>query len=219
MLAHFYHVYADGKWRAPLAEHLWALDRYGFEGPFYVGIVGKEAKRAEVIAEVEALRYPIGIFYADTGWEQVTLRALHLWASSHDGDVFYAHTKGATSRSAEYARRWRQKMDYDLLTGWRRHARALEVGEVDVIGSHWHVQAGWLPDRSEAVGCFAGNFWMARGEYLRSLPKCPVNSRYDAEAWIATNEPRVQSLAGPMGPFSKLPWGLLLSSPLMKADR
>ena len=53
MLAHFYHVYADGAWQAPLAEHLAALDAYGLGAALDVrraGIVGTPANCQAVIA-------------------------------------------------------------------------------------------------------------------------------------------------------------------------
>ena len=43
MLAHFYHVYADGAWQDPLAEHLAALEASGLGAALDVkaaGVVG-----------------------------------------------------------------------------------------------------------------------------------------------------------------------------------
>ena len=93
MIRHYYHVYADGYWHTPVAEHLDALAESGLKPHLTVGVVGEPANRRAVRV---ALRFA-GVarwIEANTGWEQVTLDALRQDAASHDDPVLYAHTKG-----------------------------------------------------------------------------------------------------------------------------
>ena len=74
MLAHFYHVYADGAWQDPLTEHLAALDASGLGAALDVkaaGIVGSPANCQAAIAALGPA-WQIAVT-AGTGFEHVTL--------------------------------------------------------------------------------------------------------------------------------------------------
>lgn len=194
LVAHFYHVYCKtDDWRDPLAEHLAALDDAGFDGPFYVGIVGPWWRRREVTDELRWIRQPRVTCCADEGYEQVTLRRVHDYAKDANGAVLYAHTKGAHDPST-VNEAWRRSMTWDLVRGWREAVAALEDG-YDAVGGHWltpeefpgHVDHAPLP-------CFGGNFWLATCEYLRRLPPVGESCRHDAEGWIGRGDPRVLDL-------------------------
>jgi len=191
MLAHFYHVYADGAWQAPLAEHLAALDEYGLGDALdckAAGVVGSAVNCQAVIAALGP-GWQVAAT-AGTGFEQVTLRALHAYAAQ-DGTVLYAHTKGAW-RAAPSSVLWRRRMTEYAVGFWERCAAALgDGGEFDCAGPHWIT-----PDRFEVPKpFFAGNFWWARLDFLRRLPPPGGGDRYAAERWIGETEvPRVLSL-------------------------
>jgi predicted phosphoribosyltransferase len=95
MLAHFYHVYADGAWQDPLAEHLAALDASGLGAALDVRAAGIVGTPGNCQAAITALGpgWQIAVT-ARSGHEDVTLRALHAFAAL-DGKAFYAHTKAA----------------------------------------------------------------------------------------------------------------------------
>jgi hypothetical protein len=189
MLAHFYHVYADGAWRAPLAEHLSALDDYGLDGALDYKAAGIVGTPANCQAAIEALGPGWQIAAtADTGFEQVTLGKLHAFAAL-DGKVLYAHTKGA-GRPSPQSVLWRRRMTEHAVGWWERCAAALDDG-YDCAGPHWIT-----PDRFEVPKpFFAGNFWWASLDFLRRLPPPGGPDRYAAERWIGETEvPRVLNL-------------------------
>jgi hypothetical protein len=186
MLAHFYHVYADGAWEAPVDEHLHALTVSGLLDNLddvFVGIVGLPENRASVKERFPA----VVVAEADEGWEQVTLQKLHDYAHNHEAKVFYAHTKGAY-QADDYRMLWRVAMTYDTVTRWRECVDALDF--VGVAGPYWLDSA--MPEHSEHKHFFGGNFWWARTNYLRALPPVEVEHRWQAEGWIGLANPSVK---------------------------
>lgn len=210
--SHFFHVYAAGEWRDPLAEHLWALNEANYDGPFHVGIVGPEDRRAEALDELNCIRPPDSVIEADEGWEQVTLNALREFVrSQHSGAVMYAHTKGAYN-ACDINTAWRRSMTAHVVMNWQKWATA--VGrKYDAVGCHW-----LTPQRFPTAVTspfFGGTYWLASVKYLRRLPEVPMGSRYDAEMWIGLKNPRVLDLLpGWPGnpPFERIRYGRLVAS-------
>jgi hypothetical protein len=166
-LAHWYHVWSGGAWQEPLAEHMGALVEATFDHPVYFSVVGD-------------------------GWEQVTLRKVREYAQEHDGAICYAHTKGGHDTS-DFRAAWRRSMTRHVIGGWRENLAALEA--YDAVGCHW-LTADEFPQVPHVVTTpfFGGNFWIARCDYLRTLPECSTESRFDAERWIGLGNPRVLDL-------------------------
>jgi len=186
MLAHFYHVYADGVWEAPVEEHLHALTVSGLLenlDDVFVGIVGSRENRAAVKERFPA----VVIAEADTGWEQLTLLKLHDYAMKHEGKIFYAHTKAA-HQDDEYRAKWRRAMTYDTVTRWRECVDALDV--VGVAGPYW--MSSRDSEHKDHQKFFGGNFWWARTNYLRALPPVGLEHRWQAEGWIGLAGPSVK---------------------------
>jgi len=140
---HFYHVYADGDWLPIVREHIDALQASGLYDEldrFCVGIVGDKSNRDAVV------RYLLGrcnfqiVAEQDTGWEQVTIDALHLaaamWDQLPDTAVLYAHTKGAAYPSA-HQDQWRKAMTDICVRNWDIVLSAMDYGEWDVAGCFW----------------------------------------------------------------------------------
>jgi hypothetical protein len=190
MLAHWYHIWADGAWQAPLTEHLTALDESGLGKALdarYAGVVGSPENCQ---AAIDALGggWQVAVTAPD-GAEEVTLRKLHA-SAAQDGTVLYAHTKGAY-RAAPSSVLWRRRMTEYAVGMWERCAAALDDG-YDCAGPHWITpEAGWpVP-----APFFAGNFWWARLDFLRRLPVPGGADRWAAEQWIGQTEiPRVLNL-------------------------
>ncbi len=101
---------------------------------------------------------------ADEGWEQVTLNKLLDFCQTDDGAVLYAHTKGSWSQT-ELARVWRVSMTHDVVTRWRECVHGLE--KVQAAGPFW--LKSWEPEHVDHESFFAGNFWWARSDYIRTL--------------------------------------------------
>jgi hypothetical protein len=200
-VAHFYHLYAAGRWREPVTEHLAALSRVGFDNPLYAGLVGSRAQRAVARdALAQAGRSVVIVAEADDGWEQVTLCLAHRWARENDGAVLYAHTKGAYSPGA-FQDAWRRSMTSALLSDLEGNLKLLEAG-YEAIGSHWLTPEEFPPERRHTDGrwtttpYFGGNFWLATAAFLRTLPEPALESRHDAEVWLGrgSRRPRVHDL-------------------------
>jgi hypothetical protein len=183
MLAHFYHVYADGAWQVPLAEHLAALEASGLGAALdhkAAGVVGSPANCQAAIAALGP-GWQIAVT-ADSGHEDVTLRALRAFAAL-DGKVFYAHTKGAgnPSRANTF---WRRRMTACCAGRWEQAVAALDAG-FDAAGPHWMTAWDYWECASPPWRAwFAGNFWWANLSWLRRLPAPGGGDRYAAERWI-----------------------------------
>ena len=185
-LSHFYHVYANGDWEIPATEHFEELGVSGLLDELdriYLGVVGSRENRRKV---KRALRHYVTV-EADEGWEQVTLNKLRDFCQTDDGAVLYAHTKGAWSQT-ELAGVWRVSMTHDVVTRWRECVQA--INSVQATGPHW--LRSDMPEHSEHGHFFAGNFWWARSDYIRTLAPVSVSNRYQAEGWIGLEKPSVK---------------------------
>jgi hypothetical protein len=214
-VAHFYHLYSAGPgWRDAVAEHLWALDRGGFDGEFHVGIVGPPDTRQEALLELNVLRPPTTVTEVDEGWEQVTLAQVRDYVKDkHTGAVLYAHTKGAHN-NCEINIAWRRAMTDQVVLGWKECAKLIGKG-YDATGCHW-----LTPQVYQAVSSsfFGGTYWMASVKYLKRLPECAMSSRYDAEMWIGLKNPKVFDLfPGWPGsvPYPRPRYGRLQATPVL----
>jgi hypothetical protein len=188
-LGHYYHLYADGPWRPIVFDHVDELTRSGLAAMldyFRVGIVGTEENREAV---KDALPFAEVVAEAEQGWEQVTLDKLLEESKSFDGAIFYAHTKGAWSDS-ELARQWRVSMTYDTVTRWEECVGALD--SVQVAGAYW--LRSFEPEHAEHLNLFAGNFWWARSDYVRTLDPPRTDHRYQAEGWIGLGDPTAHNM-------------------------
>lgn len=188
MIRHVYHVYADGQWREPVAEHLDALRSIDVPMHVTVGVVGTPENRAQVRAALNCIdveRWQ----EADQGWEQVTLACLRRDVPGHDDPVLYAHSKGASDPSPINVA-WRRSMTRLVVAGWRDCLDWLS--SVDAVGCHWLTPE----EHPELVTSpfFGGNFWWATASYLRTLPRLEYRTRWDAESWIGLGNPKVHDL-------------------------
>ena len=184
-IAHFYHLYVDGHYEQPLDEHMFALESSGLLDEldeFFVGLVGSPENREKAKKVVPG----VIVAEADSGWEQVTLSVLHEYSHDNDWFVFYAHTKGAWSNN-EMAKQWRVSMTHNTVNKWQECVEALT--RVDAAGPYWLLSNE--PEHEEHDHFFAGNFWWARSDYIRTLPLISVSNRYQAEGWIGLRQPSV----------------------------
>jgi glyoxylase-like metal-dependent hydrolase (beta-lactamase superfamily II) len=201
----FFHVYLPGRWQAPLAEHLDALDASGYWKAGHgitFGLIGMQSRRAaelvlgDALFDRETQPGDYQTVWRAEGNEQLTLAAAQRYAQKHDGAVLYAHTKGAAN-PRPLADAWRRSMTERVVRRWRENLQAIESGDVDMVGTHWLTQEEF-GSALVALPYWGGNFWMATCEYLRTLP--PVNEatsdRYTAEVWVGSGpvRPRVLDL-------------------------
>ena len=204
MLAHFYHIYADGNYEGIVQDHLEALiasELYDNLDMIAVGLVGDKHNCVEAVELLEyyGSKFDIEVI-AREGWEQVTLQCLHDWAKENDGKVLYAHTKGAWSNT-ELSYPWRETMTDVVVNRWQEAVEALDMW--DTAGAFWILSHE--PEHEEHDFFYGGNFWWATTDYLRKLPPVKNDNRYQAEGWIGLAQPTAH-IMWPGYPF----WGNFL---------
>lgn len=184
----------DGDWTDPVLEHVDALLAADFSDPVYLGLVGASLWRSAAAGAFDPLDVRIAV-EADSGFEQVTLAKVREYAQEHDGAVLYAHTKGAMD-ATQFRADWRRSMTRLVVSDWRANLAHLE--HFDAVGCHWLTAeqfSSWAPQEfPDGTPFFGGNFWIARCDYLRTLPEPSCRSRFDAERWIGLGDPKVLDL-------------------------
>ncbi len=197
LIRHYYHVFAGGAWPEPVRHHIAMLGRYRLATEMTVGLVGappdREKAREMVLLRTRNQRLPDPVRWleADDGYEQLTLRQIHVDAHQVPGDsaVLYMHTKGAYVNT-EHNALWNWSMTRELIGEWK-HCVGL-LTDHDVVACHW-IKA---PERDHPGQPMiaAGNFWWARAAYLRQLPPPDNTTRWAAEDWVSQGDPVVYDM-------------------------
>jgi hypothetical protein len=202
-LSHFYHVFAvPGRWEPIVAEHLDALFLSGLDTAIdhlRLGVVGAPEERAAVLAMCHDRIPTVVVAQEDSGWEQITLRAL---ANATDYDaVLYAHTKGVTHDPDDNAfeTQWRRNMTEAVVTNWRQCVKLL--ASFDAVGPYWLTRD---TDPGRLIPVFGGNHWWVRRALIARLPAVRTESRYDAEGWIGLG---LENRDDAPGVYSLRKWG------------
>lgn len=189
-LHHFYHIYADGNWQEPVADHLKALRITNLEvslASINIGFVGSD----ENVTAVKEYLSGENLLYEEvaqetSGWEQVTLSKLEEFIQTNTGLVSYAHTKGAAN-FAEVNRSWRLSMEYYNFVVWHTPVNALNGGKV-MAGTHWI--------ETPTAKFFGGTYWWARIDALRQNEPLTYHTRHDAEHWIGLLDGKIPLVPG-----------------------
>lgn len=184
MIHHFYHIYADGKWLEPVSEHVRALKMGLLDHltTFQIGLVGSEQNCNDVKNWLNEQGVKYGVCAESrSGWEQVTQIPMWEFCQSNDGVVLYAHSKGASSQ-AEVNVRWRRSMIYWNVIRWRDSVTKLQDHETS--GCHWIYPLLSMPEHKRGNPMYAGTFWWARCELVRTFMRPPLTHRHEAEGWI-----------------------------------
>jgi hypothetical protein len=190
---HFYRLWLGGEWRRIADEHFAKLREAEFPGQVLVSLIGDPETRAAARA---LLPHDIAV-EADTGFEDVTLRAMQQHTRNLPGStsVLYAHNKGSFHPRPEN-HVWREDLTRYLVTGWRE--RVTELKTHDVAAWRWLLPGAHPPGKPELVISLpiaGGNFWWARADYLKGLPELPLlrttADRMQAESWLGLDNPAV----------------------------
>jgi hypothetical protein len=120
-----------------------------------------------------------------TEYEWASLR--HLYKTAKEGKdyhLWYIHTKGASNSRPDVPlsiqkniRRWRDIMSHYTIGEHRKCRYLLKTGH-DTVGSLLRWNTGCI------APYYAGNFWWATADYIRTLPE-PEGNRSSAEGWIS----------------------------------
>jgi hypothetical protein len=212
----FMHVGVINHWRDIVEEQLLKLHASGLwdrTERIFVGLVGPQHEEFDFKDE------KVEVVYRGTDFQEAeypTLKALQQFCASHDCLVYYIHTKG-NFHVSDNTRDWRHLMEHFVI---QRHEDCIRtLGEHDACGVNLLTERGTVPfmladsqklgqspaalsadleklgqSPTPAQAFFAGNFWWARSDYIRTLP--PISSlapngsrpdRYTCERWIGMN--------------------------------
>lgn len=136
-------------------------------------------------------------------FEGQTLKEIQTYSKTNDGYVLYIHSKGMlhaiNSHQTIPTRDWRHYMNYWCIERWKDCIQKLEDDQVDAVSTNW---------TRDPYPHFAGNFWWATTDYIKTLPNVLDRSlyydekftekfeghRFCYEVWMATNSPKVRSI-------------------------
>lgn len=180
---HFYHLYVDGLWEDLFRNHIESVISSGLVREIEnitLGVVGSQGEKAKCIAILDSYDIPYKICsYTQDGWEQETLRYLYLASLDSDGVSLYAHSKGSSSLEV-IQHIWRNIMTHMTITHWSECVNLLNT--YDTVGA-FYVKSDFSHNPF-----YAGNFWWAKNEYLRTLGNPPNNNRWEAETWLLKDQ-------------------------------
>jgi hypothetical protein len=190
----WYHCCCIGNWRDVVREHaaiFSALDLH---------------PTACVLGDSEAVDYvrtiwPVA-YHSTEAKEYETPTLQRLWEdcrANPTGAVLYCHTKGVSKPDDLAERGWRRMMDRFVVGDWRANLQKLAVA--DIVGANWQ--------DSRDYPHFAGNFWMARADWIATLDSPDEHrgrggppiaghpwARMHAEMWVGSKQwHHIESLA------------------------
>lgn len=178
----FIHLAAVNHWQAILRSQIEKCQRSGLwdrTRVIYLGIVGAGT---EILKELEPLPEKISVLFCDpdiTRYEFPTLAALQQECDSDELKyVWYVHSKGVVNQF-EGQQAWRSRMEGFVLIHFE-----LAVGKL--AEGYYAAGADATPDARWNI---AGNFWWARSDHIKTLPRVSsLNwaNRWAAEGWICT---------------------------------
>jgi len=200
-LRHYYHLYCGGPehwWKPIIEEHAAALASAHAQWDITLGLTGvvgpPPAWDGTCAWLTQHLPPSTTIITQQTGYEQLTLNALHRWAQTAppDAPVLFTHAKGVTYHPGDpIPHAWRRNMTRHLIGDWPLCVTKIITG-YDAVGCHW------LTPQTDGARApaphFSGGFWWARADYIATLPPVSYTNRWDTEFWIGLNNPRVYDL-------------------------
>jgi hypothetical protein len=186
----FYHIGNIGIWQSIYEEHVELLNSSGLldiTENVYIGVSGAMPKinllpKAKIVAHNENIKKG----------ENETLRKMHEMCQTIEPcKIWYIHTKGAVRKDNSNIKSWRKYLEYFVVNKHKSCIDALD--EYDVCGAEWISYYN--------ISLFAGNFWWANSNYIKSLENILVGDlpkgseeRHHAEYnFISKNNPKVKS--------------------------
>jgi hypothetical protein len=178
----YYHIFKVNDWQEIVTEQMSRLTSSGmFANDFklVVSVVGD-------IDETLKAMFPETVEFRTSLSENDTLNYIRDTVSDYS-IVLYLHTKGVTREEKTQCRDWRRFMEYFVIDKWEDCVLALvkhDACGVNYWDDHEHPH-------------FSGNFWWAKGSYIKKLPPVPaydgtLATRMEAEFWIGKGNPNVK---------------------------
>jgi hypothetical protein len=184
-MAVFFHVWLTNNWREIFAEQYLGLVDSGLldAAEITIGVIGEQSAVYELDTMCAAPKVTLVSFGGKASqFEFPTLERLQKYANEHEGCVCYLHTKGVSHPQVPLHVYWRNTMMDFVVMRWRECVAELHDGAA-VAGVRWRSR------KREWPHIFAGNFWWARCDYVRTLPEFDRSTRYGAEDWILSGHP------------------------------
>lgn len=193
----FYHIFANNNWREIFDEQISALKKSGLYDvidELYVSVICQNENELKYISTHIGNKGKIIYSGSDPkAYEFPALLELKKVADEKKCFVMYFHTKGSSnsdetvkwyypritslSKLRVCSRLWRKFMEHFVLTQWETAIAVLY--DYDTYGCYLRTQKPYT--------FYAGNFWWARSEYIKTLksftPK-ELEYRYTAETWL-----------------------------------
>ncbi len=176
----YYHIACMHNWREVVTEQFRLFSHAGI--PFVTAVVLGAIEEAYWVVEA-AQRARLNLIVAaaipDLGrFETPTLNILYHFArNSPLHACLYVHTKGVSQPDDLYKAAWRRIMQKHVVADWKENLNRLAVA--DLVGVNWQDS----PDFPH----FAGNFWMARSDWIASLESPECYRQKFPDIWLAGN--------------------------------
>lgn len=163
----FYHISCMAGWEDSVTETFRLLAHAGIRDVY--GVVIGSPKIVELARSLGVNYHLLGISSDFSLCERPTLEHVGKYARANpDAATLYMHSKGVSRPTDAIKIKWRRLMQKHLVLPWDANHRALT--EYDMVGCFWQ--------RSRDYPHFAGNFWMARNDWLASLQE--INAYRDS---------------------------------------
>ena len=165
----FYHMACMNEWKPIFHEQLEEFHKADLHPTTYV--LGSEADQ-----EYVAKYLPVAGWQHNFGWyETPTLDTVYQWCRQNPtGAAIYCHSKGVTRPWDGVKALWRRKMSGHIIAPWRDHIERLT--EYDTCGVYFNTHK-WHSH-------YAGNFWIARADWISHLPPPWEHRREPRRGWL-----------------------------------
>lgn len=159
----FWHIAAMGHWCEVVTEQLALLATADLRD-VTACVLGTDAQAARCIdaAEDRGINLHVAFHHPNFDlYELPTLALVHRWAKATPlGAAIYFHTKGVSAPDDPNKQHWRRLMGRHVIANWRENLKLL--ADHDAVGVNYQ-DYPIMPH-------FAGNFWMARADWIADLP-------------------------------------------------
>lgn len=193
-----YHVWCAPGWESMAREQVGRLRRSGLLArtkKLFVSCIVKENGDEERLLSIlgECPAEVVSLKTEGSAFEFPALDYMYEKSQHEDFLFYYFHTKGISYQSVSTTDRlfldfnakivaWRNMMEYFLMDQWQV--------AVNVLNAGWDTYGCYLfPPFRKTM--YAGNFWWARADYFRSLPRLDDgtrrSNRFMAEEWLLSS--------------------------------
>lgn len=202
----FWHICGINHWKEIAKDQFNTIQSSGLldrADRIMVTFLGKTRNEISWL-ETSSKKVEVNNYSADTNhYERMCLNGLREWSFKNTGLALYIHAKGVSRIKAKNKPNvwgWRKLLEYFLVENHERCTNEIRHG-LDTLGGNLCIakrrgKETYDPGHSMH---YSGNFWWARPEYVRTLPKIPENVRMQdgnnyinyCEYWLLAPFPNV----------------------------